>query len=273
MGGGHHPEAGQAGLSYPIHIWQAWPQLARRLGRAPRLALFSDFDGTLAPIVPHPWQARLPGATRAALALLARAPRVSLGVVSGRQLSDLRRLVGLKNVCYIGSHGLQWVLPGQRPHLEATPAQRSRIRKIGAELQRRLRALPGIWVERKVVSVAVHYRTASPWQARRAVAQVARLARHQAPHVKLLKGKKIVELLPAGAASKARAVRALLARQRSPLVVYLGDDVTDENVFACLGKTGLGIFVGRPRASRARFRLSSPQQVCQFLERLCKIIL
>jgi trehalose-phosphatase len=106
---------------------------------------------------------------------------------------------------------------------------------------------------------------------------VRQLARQNAPRVKLLKGKKVVEILPAGAKSKGAAVKALLARLRPasqrPLAVYFGDDTTDESVFRSLRKNDLGILVGRPRRSHARFYLRSPEQVGKFLGRLCRILL
>ncbi len=256
-------------------LWSQWPRL-RESFAGKNAVLFLDFDGTLAPIVADPSQARIPAATREALAQLACSPRVVVGIVSGRQLAELRRLVGLRNICYVGSHGLEWVLSGGRPHLRAAPAQRRRIRQIADELSRALRGLPGILIERKIASVTAHYRNAKPWHTRTALAEVRRVARQQAPRLKLLEGKKVIEFLPAGAISKGAAVRALLARLRPrgrlPLVVYFGDDATDESVFRCLRKNDLGVFVGKPRRTTARFYLRSPREVCEFLQQLCTIV-
>jgi trehalose-phosphatase len=257
-------------------LWSYWPHVRRTLTGKNAVLLF-DFDGTLAPIVADPSQARLPAPTKAALTRLARSSQVTLGIVSGRELVELRRLVGLKNICYVGSHGMEWVLPGGSAHLRATPAQRRRIRHIARELHSLLRGVPGIQVEHKIASVAVHYRRAQPHNAQATCAEVRRLARQNAPRVKLLEGKKVVEILPAGAKSKGAAVKALLARLRPPsqrpLVVYFGDDATDESVFRCLRKNDLGILVGRPRRSQARFYLRSPERLRKFLGRLCRILL
>ncbi len=256
-------------------LWSQWPRL-RESFAGKNAVLFLDFDGTLAPIVADPSQARIPAATREALAQLACSPRVVVGIVSGRQLAELRRLVGLRNICYVGSHGLEWVLSGGRPHLRATPAQRRRIRQIADGLGRALRGLPGVWIERKPASVAVHYRNASQQHARKAVAEAERATRHHASELRLLRGKKIVELLPGGATSKGTTVEALLARlsrgRRSCLVAYFGDDATDESVFVRLRKNGLGVFVGKPRRTTARFYLRSPREVCEFLQQLCTIV-
>lgn len=263
-------------MSYPTHLWHVWPRLAGRLARTRRLALFSDFDGTLAPIVPHPWQARLPADTQDALAQLARSPRITLGIVSGRQLAKLRRLVGLGRIYYVGTHGLEWAPPGGRLHTSPVRV-RPLIRKIAHELRQGLHGVPHVWVERKSAAVAVHYRNASARHARRAVAKVVQAAQRYASELQLLEGKKVVELLPGGAVSKGAAVEMLLDRWRGPrrsgLAVYLGDDATDETVFARLRTDDLGIFVGTTRQTCARFFLRSPAQVREFLERLRQIVL
>ena len=84
------------------------------------------------------------------------------------------------------------------------------------------------------------------------------------------------EFLSAGKTSKGAAVQALVARlsarRRMPAVVYFGKDATDESVLASLGKNHLGVFVGRPRRSRARLYVRSPNQVRRFLEQIGRIV-
>jgi alpha,alpha-trehalase len=256
-------------------LWSRWPGIRQTLSCAFPILLF-DFDGTLAPIAADPARARLPEATRKVLARLSRLPCAAIGVVSGRQLAELQRLVRLKNICYIGSHGMEYMLPGGSHHLRATPAQCRRIQHIATQLSLALRGLPGILVERKIASVAVHYRNAEPQHIRRALAEVQRIRKRNVPRLRLLEGKNVVELLPADSSDKGAAVKTLVARlrprDRKAVVVYLGDDATDESVFGCLGKNDVTVLVGRPRKTRARFYLRSPAQVCNFLRRVCKIL-
>ena len=255
-------------------LWSQWPKI-RKLLADKNLILLLDYDGTLVPIVAHPSQARLPSPTRAALTKLACSPRVALGIVSGRELRELKRLVRLNNICYVGSHGLEWALPGEGSRLRATVGRSRPLQKLTRHLRRILHGLPNVRIERKFLSVAVHYRGASLYHARAARMQVTQLARQYAAQFKLLEGKKVFEFLPAGSNSKGTAVQALVARLRRrpfPVVVYFGDDSTDESVFACLSKNDFGIFVGRPHLSRARFNLRSPGEVCKFLQRVCKIV-
>lgn len=261
-------------MKAPALLWPAWKRVAARLAAAPRLAVFSDFDGTLAPIVRHPDQARLPAATRAALRRLYRLPRLVVGVVSGRALGDLRRRVGLDGLYYIGTHGVEWSGPNGRHHAAVGAHFKTRIQELRQGLEAKLKRLPGIYVERKTASVAVHYRNAPAHAAERARHLVSWAAKNSPLPVRLLEGKKVLELLPPGAMDKGRAVIGLARRigaGRRPLVVYLGDDVTDESVFQRLGADDLGIHIGRNERSRASYRLNSPAEARRFLARLAKV--
>jgi len=229
----------------------------------------------LAPIVADPAQARLPASAWSALGELAHSRRVSLGIVSGRVLTELRRLVGVKNVYFVGSHGLEWLYPDNRPLIRVTRAQRSRIRKIGSQLRLALH-VPGIHVECKPASVALHYRNAGPQETRQAIAAAERLVAQEAPELRRLKGKKVIEFLPAGGYDKGLAVGRLLGnlcqRYGSCSVVYFGDDTTDEAVFARLRSPDLSVLVGSPRRTKARFYLRSPSEVCRFLQNLASML-
>lgn len=258
-------------MSRPHSLWRAWEEVARRLAAAPRLALCADFDGTLAPIVRHPGRARLPAATRRALGRLRRLPRIVVGVVSGRSLRDLRRRVGLGGIHYVGTHGLEWAEPSGKVHRRANKRWQARIHKIGDELERLVGRLPGIYVEHKTVSVAVHFRNASAPVAGKARRLVRRWAKNSSP-VRLLQGKKVLELLPPGEEDKGLAVRRLAARLGHPRLIYLGDDVTDESAFRRLKASDVGIHVGTNTASRARYRLRSPDEVRRLLERVAELL-
>src|SRR5215470_11237691 len=131
--------------------------LGRLTDGAP-LLLLTDYDGTLAPLGPDPAAAWLPDTTRDALGALARAPRVRVGVVSGRDLDDLRARVGMTDAIYAGCYGLAIEGPGMRfVHPEAQ-AQQETLAAVGRELHARATEVPGMKVEAKQFGVAVHYR-------------------------------------------------------------------------------------------------------------------
>ncbi|CAN5786955.1 hypothetical protein BH23GEM9_BH23GEM9_36320 [soil metagenome] len=235
------------------------------------LALFFDYDGTLTPIVRRPEDATLSDAMRSLLRKLAG--RVTVGIVSGRDLDDVRRMVAIDELCYAGSHGFDVAGPGglSMQHEEAC----ERLPALGAaerELRERLAPIDGVWVERKGFAVAVHYREAD---GNDVAAVEAAVDDAVSAHEGLRKrgGKKIFELQPDVPWDKGRAVRWLLDRLdlAGPDIVpvYVGDDETDEDAFAALSGDGVGIRVGPvDEPTRADFHLRDPDELQQFAREL-----
>ena len=258
-------------MKSPPHLLKSWREIERRIHRARPLFLFTDFDGTLVPIARTPEQVRLPHRVRRLLAMLRRKGAI-VGVISGRSLADLRARVGLRDIWYVGSHGYSLSGPGSRTVRLLRPAQKARMVEVQRKLGEKVRGLTGVWLERKEGAIAVHYRSAS----RRTAAAARALIRHSLaayPSVRLLRGKKVWELLPERRVSKWTAIRLILAQERRaglPLLFYLGDDSTDERVFEQM--EGISVAVGKRRRTAARFYLRSPGEVLLFLERLCVIV-
>lgn len=241
--------------------------MARRLRSARRRVLLLDFDGTLAPIRRKPGHVRLSKAARRLLVLL-RDRGTVLGVVSGRSLEDLERLIGLPGLWYVGSHGYRLQPPKGALILLATSAERRRVRLAGQWLRRRLRGTPGVVLDWKHSSLAVHYRAASPRNAARAE-ELVREALRRDPHLHVISGKKVWELLPGDAVDKGSAVARLLKLEHAgphDVVAYVGDDTTDESVFRRL-RNGFTIVVGCKTNTAARYSLKSPGEVRTFLRR------
>jgi trehalose 6-phosphate phosphatase len=250
-------------------IWDALDEVDRRLA-AGRPAVFLDFDGTLAPIVPRPEQAGIPDAARAAVARLGA--RMPVGVISGRDLQDVRRRVGVEGISYAGSHGFDILAADGATHvLGADHADdlAAAARRLGEALA----PVAGALVERKRFSVATHTRNVDPAD-KAAVADAVHCVAACAPRLKLTTGKEVMELQPALPWDKGKALLRLLEMLGldgpDVVPVFVGDDRTDEDAFRELaGGRGIGVLVApEPRGTRASYRLSDPEDVARFLDRL-----
>lgn len=243
------------------HLFECWPAIARRLQSAPSVALFLDFDGTLAHIVPTPSEASLPSATRQRLYSLARHRRVRVCIISGRERATLRELIAVPRVRYLGLYGWQ---TGRRDKLD--PSTVSCLATAKADLKQKLQGLPGVWIEDKRHTFTVHYRGAPAPSVRQAREAVRATVPPNSP-LRVLPAKKAWEVLPAALTGKHDAVLRELRRLPESLPIYAGDDHADEEAFNAI-PTGISIHVGTRRRSNAQFCLRDPDEVRQFLEKL-----
>jgi len=251
------------GLGNARYLFRNWPGIARRVRAARRVAIFTDFDGVLVRIQPRPSSVRLPEVRRRLLARLARHPRISLWIVSGRRLADIRRRAGRVGARLAGLHG--WEREDTPP---PAAAGRLALRRAGQLLRERLRGLRGIWVEDKEWALAVHYRAAAGARVRLARRVLREVMWPFAPALRLMQGKMVWEVVPRETESRGQAVRNLLREEPlGSLPVYMGDDFSDESAFHAL-RRGITLHVGSTRTTRAQYYLHNPEEVMTFLERL-----
>ena len=227
------------------------------------LLIATDFDGTIAPIVNDPGSAAPLGAALETLRELARQRRTYVAIVSGRSSEDLASLLGPSDdFILVGSHGAE--MPGEEESL-MTSARRSLLKRIDHELSAIAAGLPGSRLERKPLSMAFHDREADDEDAATAHYQI-RSTLGQTPGITMKKGKRVVELCVVDA-NKGEAIRTLRRRLGATAVVYLGDDVTDEDVFSVLEPSDLSVKVGLGRSDAAH-RVSDPYEASRVLEHL-----
>jgi trehalose-phosphatase len=250
----------------PRDLFSAWDELRDDISEARTLAVLSDFDGSLVKIQRHPASVRLSKATRQVLSELVRQD-ILVGIVSGRSLADVRKRVGLEGLCYVGCQG--YSIQDARGH-RITLANRNERRLLALatkQLKERLAGLEGVRLEVKEASLAVHYREASRAMAARTKAIVNQtIAENRG--LRLSGGKKVWEIFPGAGVDKWTAIRFLLSREgyNESLLIYAGDDVGDEPVFAHM--SGISILVGRRRTTAARYSLESPVELRRFLEKI-----
>lgn len=201
------------------------------------LALLSDIDGTLAPIVPHPEDASITLRSREAILALIDAG-VRAAFVTGRPLETARRMVGIEEAYYATNHGLDVWPPGggiETPE-EARPYvgwARDVLREIGGI------DAPGIVVEDKGAILAFHYRLAEDESVALAVIKAAIARSQSAIHFAVQEGRKVYELRPPLSVNKGSAARMLAARMGAASVLTMGDDVTDFEMFDGVRSLGL----------------------------------
>lgn len=261
-------------------LWAAWPFLKRRVVSTGSVLLVLDYDGTLAPIVDHPSRARLPMATKVLLERLVRQPGVRVAIVSGRRLSDLKRLVDVPGLYRVGNHGLELRGPGLRYVNPVARANRPLIRRIANELKMTLRSIPGAWVEEKGLTLSVHWRNVAQTASTRFRRLVARCT---APYleqgaIRMTRGKRVIEVRPPGDWDKGAGVKRLLGRLagRSGLprtaVICVGDDRTDEDAFVVVNRVGgISVRLGGPAGrTMARYWLKDVGEVRAWLKVLLR---
>jgi len=200
------------------------------------LALTTDFDGTLSEIVPSPQLAAIHPRCRDSLVKLSEElPLVA--VLSGRQVDEVRELVGIPGLVYVGNHGLErWDKRDRCVEAlvsEYVPTIHSILERARQELN-----LPGLVFEDKGASASIHYRsTPNVAAARKRVGSLLRQLAAQTG-LKVVEGRRVVELRPAVDVNKGTVLADLLHRYAVQSVIYAGDDRTDLDAFRALHRWG-----------------------------------
>ncbi len=231
-----------------------------------KCALLLDIDGTILDLAPAPQEVWVPAVLRNTLSRLEDLTGGALALISGRSLHDIDLIFSPLHLAAVGGHGAELrVIPGG----EAV----TRARELNPALKRKLATLtglgPGILVEDKGYSLALHYRLA-PDQGdalRAAIVNVCATAPRGS--IEILAGKLVFEIKMAGI-NKAGAVRELMKYPpfagRNP--IFIGDDTTDEPVFPILSQFGgLGFSVGRVAAD-VNGHVEKPESVRAWLSRI-----
>jgi trehalose 6-phosphate phosphatase len=246
------------------HLLRNWPDVAARLRARRRAIVFLDFDGTLVEIASRPNRVRMKPAMRRVLQRLAKNRKVTLAVISGRRREELRRCVGIPKIQYLGLYG--WEIE-KRNVLPASA--RVALFRAHVLLLKELSAFPGVWIEPKRNSFSIHLLSAKRSVQRRARQAARRFLRSFGTTLQLLENLRDIEVMPGHIEDKGAAVRKFLAAPtaRGALAFFFGDDLSDEPAFVAL-RRGVSVLVGKPRTTRARFRLRGPDEVAIALARL-----
>lgn len=239
------------------------------------ILLFLDYDGTLTPIVATPDLAIISDSMREIVCEAAK--KMTVSVVSGRATDDVRSKVKLDGIFYAGSHGFEIVDPkGNVTINDEAQKIRVTIDEVHEKLSQRLSSVEGALVENVKYTISAHYRNVSDEDFPK-VKQEVEKALEEYPTLRKTEGKKVFEIRPKIDWDKGKAVEWILKvldySKDKHIVIYLGDDTTDEDAFKVLSDKGFGIFVAtEPRASEAKYKIKNVDEVQKVLEFFLKMV-
>ena len=237
--------------------------------------IFLDYDGTLVPIITNPDNSYL---SQENFDLLSDIKNFcEIGIISGRNLDDVKNRINLNGITYMGNHGFEILdsscnLFNQSHWLHFIPA----IDQIELELNSSLKHIDDIKIERKKYSISVHYRELNYFDMSTLELIIERIISNYLL-LKKTNGKKIFEIVPNIDWNKGKALLFLLnklnLKSNNIVPIYVGDDLTDETVFLSIRNIGIGIVVGNDdRLTFASYSLKCPDEVQLFLKNLLSIL-
>lgn len=213
----------------------------RELARTKRLLVALDFDGTLAPEVDDPEQARaLPDARAAVLRLLAM-PNTRLALVSGRAMASLEAVAQLPDsALLVGSHGIELRLDSPDDQFPLDADELEKVKRINTVLGDVVDSLDEVWIEAKPAGFAVHTRLATELNSRIAHLVARNEVNAEVSGVHIREGKNVLEF-SVRSTTKGDAIEHLRRYTQADAVFFAGDDVTDEDAFAALSADDVGL--------------------------------
>lgn len=226
-------------------------------------AYFVDLDGTLLHIAPTPAEVQLDDEVRALLSELSDFAGGAVALISGRSISDISALVGEPRLPIAGQHGVE--RRGADGSITVHDVDTSGLARAATVLRLEVETNPGLLLEQKGLSLALHYR-AAPQLAAKVHALMRSLGAELGPDYMLQEGKLVVELKPAGRDKGAAVLEfmdELPFRGRTP--VFVGDDATDEYAFAAVNELGGYTVKVGPGETAARWRLRDVRAVREWL--------
>jgi trehalose 6-phosphate phosphatase len=242
----------------------------RELAGTGELLVALDFDGTLAPEVDRPEDARsLPEASAAVLRLLAL-PHTRIALVSGRPLESLQRVAELPDdVLLVGSHGIEFRLDTPETRLALGTEERERVGELARLLGEVAATVDQAWVEPKPAGSALHTRLATDADGRAAQQLALQRTTAELPGLTVRHGKNVLEF-SVRSTTKGEAIDRLRDYTAADAVLYAGDDTTDEDAFAVLRPGDLGLKSGHTDTI-ADHRVTGPAAVAVALDRLAEL--
>lgn len=242
----------------------------RELARTKRLLVALDFDGTLAPTVDIPEQARATPEARAAVLRLLEMPHTRVALVSGRAIRSLEEVADLPDsALLVGSHGIELRLDEPGVIIDLDGLELARVARLSTVLADVAEPLDQVWIESKPAGFALHTRLATEHDSRLAHLEALEATEAEFDDLTVRAGKDVLEF-SVRSATKGEALEHLREYTAATAVFFAGDDVTDEDAFAALTADDLGLKSGEG-ATLAQHRVAGPTQIARALTLLADL--
>lgn len=253
-----------------------WIKIEKKINNK-HLCIFLDFDGTLVPIRRDPRDVKLSKSGRNILKGIVGLKDVSIAIISGRALKEIKKLVSVKGITYAGNHGFELEGPGIKRTIPKALKTVRVLQEIKRELCSKTRKYKGVIVEDKGLTLSMHFRMAG----KNKVDKILQLFDNitgpyiASKKIRVTRGKKVREIRPPQDWDKGKIVSLILndkrKRSRNSIVpFYIGDDKTDEDAFRYLRKKGFTIRVIGidKRKTNAEYFLNNTGEVKIFLKKV-----
>ncbi|MDU0478937.1 trehalose-phosphatase [Staphylococcus chromogenes] len=230
-----------------------------RVANAPSLLVVSDFDGTLAGFSTDPYDVPICDRSITALQALSTLNGTTTAILSGRHREGLERVSGApEGIILAGSHGAD-------AHV-LTPEQADALQAVTKKLEQLVEGIPGAFIEYKPFNCVMHYRAVEGPRQEQLVRAASAI---DIPGAKQIQGKFVIEYTVVDI-TKGTWITEARNRYAADAVIFLGDDITDENGFRALGPSDLGVRVGEGETA-AHIRIPGVEDVADVLEELVQL--
>jgi trehalose-phosphatase len=254
------------------YLFNQFSKIQKYINLAKHILLALDYDGTITPIVSEPKQAILDRDFKNLLREISRKKKFTVAVISGRALGDIKRMVGLKNIFYAGNHGFEIEGPGLKFIHPIFRKSRFYLLEIKSKLKEKLGKIRGVIIEDKKITLSIHYRNVRKDTINdiKKIFRIVLLPYINEKKLKISYGKMVLEVRPNVLWNKAEAVKVIYShtgyKKNNIITIYLGDDLTDEDVFKEMKNSDISIYVGANKKSNAKYYLKDTIEVRRFLE-------
>jgi trehalose 6-phosphate phosphatase len=254
-------------------------QIKKNILKSKSIVLFLDYDGTLVDFKEKPTDVTTPIQIKKILQQIIKNPKITVIIVTGRSLNDIKKLLTIKGLSFLALHGLHFKIGNQSSFCcTQTDELRLLIKKIKKEMQQKMQDEKGAFLEDKELTIVLHYRllpTKKIQTIREKFNETIQVIDHK-KRLEIINGEKILEARPKGW-NKGKAIEMFLKKykkEKNILPIYIGDDITDEDAFRFLGTKGISIHVVNTskRKTTANYWVKNTEEVLFFLQFLLQIL-